>query len=217
MFGRFLSPDTDVPESQGSNGNAVGNTVTSIFSPLVVDYHENQYLDQLNSENKTRFQNPDFRLPPVLTNPIAFDRYAYSLNNPIRYVDPNGHNPILAIFALIGPPGWVVIGVVTIGVGVYFAVPGVREAVTAGIYQAGDSASNGLNVLFTKGEYVPPGLSGAKRNAYREAVHAYKRAWGLGPKDNVPKKILDDIADAIKEGLKPGDTADAVDGPPETD
>jgi RHS repeat-associated protein len=217
-LGRWIQPDSIVPGvGESGNPNAVGYLGTSTYSPLTVDYHENQLLEQLNIESRTRLQNPDFRLPPVPTNTSAFDRYAYSLNNPVRYVDPSGHFAILAALALITPVGWVAIGVTAVAVGLYFAVPGVREAVTVGLAQAGEATSNGLNALFAKGEYVPPGLSGAERNAYREAVHAYKRAWGLGAKDNVPKKILDDIADAIKEGLKPGDAADAVDGPPEAD
>jgi RHS repeat-associated protein len=217
-LGRFISPDPIVPGTgDGGNPNAVGYLGGTTYSSLTVDYHENRFLNQLNSENRFKSQDPYWRLQPVPTISTTFDRYAYSLNNPVRYVDPSGHFVILAALALITPVGWVAMGVTAVGVVLYFAVPGVREAVTNGIYEAREAASNGLNALFAKGEYIPPGLSSAERNAYREAVHAYKRAWGLGPKDNVPKKILDDIADAIKEGLKPGDAADVVDGPPEAD
>ena len=141
-LGRFISPDPIVPGTgEGGNPNAVGYLGASTYSALTIDYHENQLLDQLNQENRTRLQNPDFRLPSVPTNSIAFDRYAYSLNNPIRYVDPSGHFAILAALALITPVGWVAIGVATAAVVVYFAVPGVREAVTTGIYQIEEAAT----------------------------------------------------------------------------
>jgi hypothetical protein len=221
-LGRFIQPDSIVPGvGESGNPDAVGYLGAANYSALTVDYHENQLLDQLNTENRARFQDSEFKLPPVPTNSIAFDRYAYSFDNPVRYTDPSGHCPfcvpIVLTLGAITPVGWVAIGVTAVGVGLYFAVPGVRDAVTNGMYEVGEAASNGLNALFAKGEYVPPGLTGAERNAYREAVHAYKRAWGLGPRDNVPKQILDDIADAIKKGLKPGDAADSVDGPPEAD
>jgi hypothetical protein len=38
----------------------------------------------------TQFSQPD-TIVPDLNNPQAWDRYAYTLNNPLRYVDPSGH------------------------------------------------------------------------------------------------------------------------------
>lgn len=90
---------------------------------------------------------------------------------------------------------------------------------TAGIYDAGEAASNGLNALFAKGEYVPPGLGEgtAERAAYREALHRYKEAYGLGATDNVEKWILDKMAELAKNGLKPNDIVDKLPQPPEED
>ena len=215
-LGRFIQPDSIIPGvGEGDNPNAVGYLGISTYSPLVVDYHENQFLDQSNSENRIRLQDPSFRLPPVPTNSIAFDRYAYSLNNPVRYSDPTGHCPFCLVLAAITPIGWVAIGVSTAAVVVYFAVPGVRETVTNGMNQVGEAAANGIQTLFARGEYVPPGLSALERQAYRDAVHRYKDIWGLGAADDVDKEILDAIAEKLKEGAKPIDAAESVDGPPE--
>ncbi|MBI5840803.1 MAG: RHS repeat-associated core domain-containing protein [Chloroflexi bacterium] len=38
----------------------------------------------------TQFSQPDSIIPD-LYNPQAWDRYAYTLNNPVRYTDPSGH------------------------------------------------------------------------------------------------------------------------------
>jgi RHS repeat-associated protein len=84
--GRFIQADTDVPESQGENQNPTEFIGRYTYSPLVVDYHENQSLEQLNSENKIGFQNPEFSHQSIPTSSIAFDRYAYSLNNPVSTV-----------------------------------------------------------------------------------------------------------------------------------
>lgn len=39
----------------------------------------------------TRFLSPDSIVPDP-GDPQAFNRYAYVLNNPMRYTDPTGHN-----------------------------------------------------------------------------------------------------------------------------
>jgi len=39
-----------------------------------------------------RFIQADTIIPGA-GNPQAYDRYAYTLNNPLRYIDPSGHNP----------------------------------------------------------------------------------------------------------------------------
>lgn len=51
---------------------------------------------------------------------------------------------------MITPVGWVAIGVTAIGVGLYYTVPGAREAVTTGMYEAGEAVSNGLFAHFTR-------------------------------------------------------------------
>jgi hypothetical protein len=181
---RWTSPDPIIPGvGEGGDPNAVGCLGGANYSPLTVGYHENQLLEQLNHENRAGLQDPDFRLPPVPTNSIAFDRYAYSLNNPIRYTDPTGHCPFCLALAAVPVVGWVALGVTAVGVVVYFTVPGVREAVTAGLYDAGEATSNGLNALFAKKhdvkwvDYLQKkyGLS----NDEREWLHQQMRQHGL--------------------------------------
>jgi hypothetical protein len=206
-LGRFTSPDSILPGvGESGNPNAVGYLGAATYSPLTVDYHESQFLNQLNLENRFRLQDPTFRLPPIPTNSLAFDRYAYSLNNPIRYTDPSGHCPGCAVpivaFLFGTPLGWVAIGF-TIGVGIYFAVPGVREAVTNEIYELGEAASDGLNALFaTRCRY-----SGDPRTA-DEIISAEKQGsirakfpseWG--------GKTYDEIKEAADAGNKSAQTA----------
>ena len=49
---RWTSPDPIIPGGgEGGNANAVGCLGAANYSPLTVDYHENQFLEQLNYEN----------------------------------------------------------------------------------------------------------------------------------------------------------------------
>ncbi|GAP16062.1 protein containg RHS repeat-associated core domain [Longilinea arvoryzae] len=153
-LGRFISPDSIVPNiGEGDNPNAVGYLANANNSALTVAFHENQFLEQLNRENKYLLENQNGRMPSVPNNPLAFDRYAYSLNNPIRYVDPTGHFAILAALALISPAGWVAIGAVAVVAVVYYASGG-PEAFAEGLAPVIESFSaqvtNGINLLFAE-------------------------------------------------------------------
>jgi len=48
-----------------------------------------------------RFLSPDSIVPDPY-NPIDWDRYNYVRNNPVKYIDSNGHFPVLPILAIIG-------------------------------------------------------------------------------------------------------------------
>jgi RHS repeat-associated protein len=178
-LGRFIQPDSIVPGTgEGGNPNAVGYTGASTYSPLIVDYHENQFLEQLNNENGTRLQNPDWKNPPVPPNSIAFDRYAYSFDNPIRYNDPTGHDPFVGIlifgFAVtIGAPE-----VILVGLGVVLTTL-IVDAVTPGADQRHADIKNfvqdsfsGLTVTSQAGKlpktgefpYFPPKQKGNPPN-----------------------------------------------------
>lgn len=175
---RWTSPDPIIPGiGEGGDPNAVGCLGASNYSPLTVDYHENQLLVQLNLENRLRLQEPTFRLPPVPTNSIAFDRYAYSLNNPIRYNDPSGHCPFCLTIPFLGVPGigWVVVGIAGVATVVYIAAGG-PEAVANGLEQAGQAVSNGVNALFSRKAdlgFIDRLLDkyGVKDRAVRERIH----------------------------------------------
>jgi hypothetical protein len=41
-----------------------------------------------------RFAQADSIIPGI-GNPLAYDRYSYTLNNPLKYSDPTGHDPIV--------------------------------------------------------------------------------------------------------------------------
>ena len=82
---------------------------------------------------------------------------SFVLGNPVRYVDPSGHDPWELILALLDPE---LIPIAIIGVGLYYAVyaePGVREGVTAGLAQFEEDVSNGINTVFAKVKNKPQG------------------------------------------------------------
>ncbi len=174
-LGRFISPDSIVPSvGENNNLNAVGYVAKGNYSALVVDYHETQFLMQLNSENRERLQNPDAVFPAVPEYSLALDRYSYSFNNPIRYNDPTGHDPIPEIlifgFAVtIGAPEIIIVGlgVVLTTLIVDAVIPGADQRhediknFATGIY-TGLMAASQANNLPKGGElpYNPPKQKG---------------------------------------------------------
>ncbi len=155
-LGRFISPDPIVPGTgEGGNPNAVGYLGVSTYSPLIVDYHESQFLFQLNSENQARIQHPIINRSPLPTNSVAFDRYAYSFDNPLRYTDPTGHCPFCIAIPFIGIPGigWVIIGVATVATVAYFAAGG-PDAIAQSIVDIGQQASQRISDILTQYRYA---------------------------------------------------------------
>jgi hypothetical protein len=144
---------------EGGNPSAVGYVEKNTYSALTVDYHEVPLLIQVNLENRRRLIDPQFHLPPVPSNPNTFDRFAYSLNSPVRYTDPSGHFPVLAAALALAftPVGVLVIGAAAIGITLYYTTGG-PEAFANGLVTAGESISNGIQTLTAaKADTLKPG------------------------------------------------------------
>jgi RHS repeat-associated protein len=98
VLSRFISADSVVP------GVADGSMDGVALKPLTVDFHESGFVKRLTEEHQfTHAQGFWFQLddtqreeakePWEPENPQALNRYAYVLNNPLRYTDPDGHRP----------------------------------------------------------------------------------------------------------------------------
>ncbi|MCI0396212.1 MAG: RHS repeat-associated core domain-containing protein [Chloroflexi bacterium] len=107
--GRFISADTVVP---GMSGAAVGPNSEERLTPLTVAFHETMFLGQANEENRhfltfgpsilwNSEQKRELHVPMGPLNPQALGRYAYVLNNPLRYSDPTGHWIARVTFSII--------------------------------------------------------------------------------------------------------------------
>ncbi|NOH02418.1 MAG: RHS repeat-associated core domain-containing protein [Chloroflexi bacterium] len=160
----------------------------------------------------------------------AWDRYAYTNNNPVRYNDPTGHCIDLCVIETFA-----ILTLFALFTAYIYTTPEMQELGTefsgnlaanfenavesiANTFSIKNDESEGITVLEVKGEYIPPSLKGEEeRSAYREAIHRYKDAWGIPRNVDVPHDILDDLAEQIKNGKSPVDAVDAVDGPPEAD
>ena len=108
---RWLSADTLVPGTAASSGGGaatLGYDDQVRLTPLTVGFHETQFLSVVGEENREIaakgfwFQRSDEEKrqsryqwgPP---NPQALNRYAYCLGNPLRYIDPTGHDQVVTV------------------------------------------------------------------------------------------------------------------------
>ena len=105
-LGRFASADTIVPGTAvGADGGlgTIGYSDQMRLAPLTVGFHEIEFLGILNVENQEllefgppalwdRQRRQERNAPTGPANPQALNRYAYCLGNPLKYVDPTGHD-----------------------------------------------------------------------------------------------------------------------------
>ena len=91
-MGRFVSADSIVP------GNASGGMAGIAYKPLTVDVHEPGFVAKIAQENQfgpwyllSDKEKQQVGAPWGPANPQALNRYAYVLNNPMRWTDPGGH------------------------------------------------------------------------------------------------------------------------------
>jgi RHS repeat-associated protein len=100
---KFVSADTIVPgTADGSGGSAatLGYDDKVALRLLTVGFHETQFATALNEENRfTQDKGFYFQLGDKsnakyqwgVSNPQALNRYAYTINNPVKFVDLTGH------------------------------------------------------------------------------------------------------------------------------
>ena len=68
------------------------STITILFATLVILSSSVSAGRQYNPTTG-RFMQPDPNIPDVY-NPQSLNRYSYALNNPMRYTDPTGNEPV---------------------------------------------------------------------------------------------------------------------------
>ncbi len=102
-LGRFVQADSIVPgAADGAGGGAATLGYDSRTRLTLLTVNLGEFAAQVNEENREVLQfGPFFQwdsktrqqhnVPMGPANPQALNRYAYCLNNPLRYVDPTGH------------------------------------------------------------------------------------------------------------------------------
>jgi RHS repeat-associated protein len=104
-LGRFVQADTIVPgaaSSAGGGAATLGYSEQTRLTPLTVGFHETQFIGLVGDENRELLQfgpvalwdgevRREHTVPMGPANPQALNRYSYCLGNPLRYVDPTGH------------------------------------------------------------------------------------------------------------------------------
>jgi hypothetical protein len=171
----------------GGGAETLGYDPKTRLTPLTTNLAE--FAPQIGEENREIAQYGWFfqwdaevrqqhNVPMGPLNPQTLNRYAYGLNNPLRYTDPTGHLAIVIPLALLEIGG---IGVVAIAVygGYYFYLgPNAaqhREALAEGVSQLGEEAQNRYNDAMTVPMLVVTVGSEAIRAGINVVQNKYKQ------------------------------------------
>ncbi len=212
------APFGAVTSSAGSSDSFGFTSEQSDWTGLI--YLRARYYDPTTG----RFINCD-SYAGTLTNPASQHRYTYTENNPVNYTDPSGKCPLCFALVIGGVTVTLTAGEVILLAGatalaINALLPGAKErneVFASSMQSATNQLLKCIRSYFARHDYIPPGLSQAERNAYREAIHRYKKAYGLSSTHDTPKWILDNIGELIKKGVKPVDIPDEAPAPPEED
>jgi RHS repeat-associated protein len=100
---------------------------TQTANPQAAFKVSNQFTGQVKDEETglyyygARYYDPELgrfiqadTIIPDLGNPQSYNRYAYVLNNPLKYVDPDGHGPKEWFYSGVNFAGGAVVGVLSV-------------------------------------------------------------------------------------------------------
>ncbi|MGA7732684.1 MAG: PA14 domain-containing protein [Chloroflexia bacterium] len=107
LIGRFVSADTIVPGVEDAKGGAAATIGAVLNHKLTVDFHEPDWVSAMKEEDDEQKEkqtedadkkgSDSNQWGPA--NPQTLNRYAYALNNPVKYTDPTGHIFFLPLIA----------------------------------------------------------------------------------------------------------------------
>ena len=103
LSGRFSQADTVVPGENARSSSTVDDVAKTQYVPLTTGYYAVSIIRKLNRDNQyiaskgglinlTKEDRKNAQIAGVPLNVQQFDRFAYGLNNPLRYVDPTGYD-----------------------------------------------------------------------------------------------------------------------------
>jgi RHS repeat-associated protein len=195
-IGRFISPDPVISSAPTPIGEDIGN--------LTVSLAQLKWLNTLNQRSGTSknilVYKPEMSYQVFI--PQEMNRYSYALNNPLRYIDPEGNQVEVAVIAVV----IIVEGVVLIVQEYYGQPENTRDLAQA------------INVGIEKCEQ---GLSSIVNTAVSGFVDATTGDPNQNPQDKKRNELLskvtnNDLRNAIdqlyRRGAKIGDggTADLI-------
>jgi len=93
--------------------------------------------------------DPAMTLDENLVDPQRWNRYAYVLNNPLKYTDPDGKFPVAVAAAIPGPQQpIIVVGIVVVAGAAVISSPGARQAIADGFSWFTTRAADAIASVF---------------------------------------------------------------------